>query len=158
MGGASWTPPQSWQGSNGPKLVQVITIAESSWVGCPWHTQKTTFYSAPSLSLDLHSFCPVFCYGLKTYSLHTWSSGQDNPFSLTAIPRCMQIKLHFPSKGPKNLNILIGFQRPRQLRSLHCTYNKAHRGGLSMKCPPQTHVSEHLVSSWWCCLGRLWTL
>lgn len=60
-------------------------------------------------------------------------------------------KLHFPSKGPKNLNVLVlnqNFQRSGQLRSLHCTYDKAHHGDLSVKCPPQTHVSEHLLSSW----------
>lgn len=30
-----------------------------------------------------------------------------------------------------------------------------HRYGLSVKCPLQDHVFDHLVPSWWCCFGRL---
>lgn len=59
-------------------------------------------------------------------------------------PHIHAVKLHFPSKGPKNLNILIDSQRSGELRSLHCAYDKTHHGGLNVKCPSQAHVSEHL--------------
>lgn len=39
-------------------------------------------------------------------------------------------------------------------------YDKYH--GLNVECPPQGHLFEYLVSSWWCYLGcgtfRRWSL
>lgn len=48
--------------------------------------------------------------------------------------------------------------RDMSVNHIYTQQQGAHMCGLNVKCPLQTHVSEHLAPSWWSCSGTLWGL